>query len=76
MLSNWFGREIKPSDLQVVRNSKGAYISYFDTETNLATTFSNNRKLNGQFKVTFDAQGNIQPYDLETISSDGKFWLK
>ncbi len=75
-LTKYFGREIKASDLQVVRNSNGAYISYFDPETGLATTFSNSGKLNGQFKITFDAQGNIQSFDLETIFADGKFWLR
>ena len=75
-LTKYFGREIKSSDLQVVRNSNGAYISYFDPETNLATTFSNSGNLNGQFKITFDTQGNIQSFDLETIYADGKFWLR
>lgn len=75
-LTKYFGREIKANDLQVVRNSNGAYISYFDPETGLATTFSNSGKLNGQFKIEFDAQGNIQSFDLETIYADGKFWLR
>ena len=72
-LTKYFGREIKASDLQVIKNSKGAFISYFDPETNLATAFSNSGELNVQFKIAFDAQGNIQSFDLATIYTDGEF---
>ena len=75
-LSNYLNREIKAEDLQVIRTSNGSFISYFDSETNLATHFSISGKLNGQFKIEFDINGNIKSFDLKTIYADGKFYLR
>jgi hypothetical protein len=72
-LSNYLGREIKARDLQIIKTSRGSFISYFDSETNLATHFTFDGKMNGQFKIVFDLQGNIQSYNLKTIYTGRNF---
>ena len=75
-LSQYFKQEISADNIQVIKTSKGSYISYFDPKTNLATHCSFNRELSGQFEGTFDGNCNINSFDLKTIYSDGSFWRR
>ena len=73
-LSNYFSKQIKETDLQVIRDSKGVYIGYFDKKTNLSTCCSYEGNLNVQYKIKIDKQGQIRSYDLySSYGLDGKF---